>query len=760
MSILTYNTVPLSMVKTLGVEQRPTYDPSNTDVLWFTYTLRTESIFSVGTAVFGGDSFVPFGLPDLEAGETSPHEIMARLRHMLLQPRKPLLFQAGSGLPGEFLLDVSGGLDANNGPKPLRCDIAQLTETTFRVLWDVEVSLADCDNTAQRFASNRWEQTHDIDAKGFSTLTTTGELVVRSDMRVNPDQLRGLVAPPLGNDFVREASYQLDRSGLKLQYRFRDVQKYILPPDGCTVVDGDTAITGTHDGGVLTGSVRVVLEGLKGEKPRNLMATACLMAFRKLESLKPVERNGGAVVLSQCGYRQWHADNRVEVTLTAMLRTTPFVSGTTPALEFGKGVANGVKDVVTGDLADIAVHAAIVANEELMEAADPEEAARAVALDQQLREARERLAQRMKDGGPPVGLAQAPPWDRFGDDLAFTDQDVPGLDPGLRGNVPFLQMVAAAFRDPCTRDVVARPLAAVKPAVPQKAGSLSHKPGGGGDTVIAGVAGAAAQAAITGALQAVNAQVAQQNLSYTAAQEEDIAANLKALKNERVAGRRSRLRTFVIVDDLTLMTPPIGLAGADPYPGVYTSWFCTVKVRHEPNVRVCRRTVEGLPGVPIRWANPGATVFVRWSAEKSGAPPEFPVCIDPNLIMVGFEVEAEDVAIAADGVTRVYRMAGESVYEALDPAKVAARPAAPPWMFAVQRAQPGPIPRVLDLSNDATSSSLTTETVIDGSAGGAARRLSTPGVTAPTTGGGSITSTSMSTPSRVTTVPGVSPVNP
>lgn len=687
MSTINYNGIDLGYVRTAAIEQRPKTEDSGTDVVWFAYGLKAETLFTV---LDDGSGF-----PDPDPGETTPTEVMARVRHMLLQPRKALTYKVGD----KTLIEVKAqpgsdlALDANNGPKPTACDITQVTESTFRVVWSCEVALADCDaGKGQKFASNRWEQAHDIDEKGYSTRTTTGTVWVRSDMRVNPDQLRGITAPPLPDNFRRRASYQLQKDGLALRYTYTDVEKYLLPPAGAVDASMEFRIT-TQMGAKWLAQCDVMLEGAKGANKRFLLSTATAMALRKIQQARPVKDRWRSPVIMNGSWAEAGFENRVNVMLEAQLNITPDLTGdpgglaalgkaifdgaATGAVGLGAAVGQGgTQGAAQGGAAGAAVGVGVGIGRFFGKPKQDTQQQQAAVQAQQQQAAAVATAQ--VDKPAPMTVTSLP-FLRMGTLPKYTDRDAPGIDPGLRGNGDFLKMVAAAFRDPCVQSSLARLEDTTLKPLP---GGDVEATGGG---LLPGVVGVLGRSA-GGDSGIVN----------------KFAPDDNALVNFSVVG------TGTLTDEDTSppAEAPVGFGGQDFFPGSYELWECDIEQVSDNHAAVLSATVTDEPNVPIQWANPGLKILVKWSAVKIGFPPVVPVCVDKNLVPIRTTTRQPTIRLAGDGVSVIYECTGTSEYHAIDPSKVALRQALPPWIKAKMRDCPPPIPYVLDLSTDASTSVL------------------------------------------------------
>lgn len=652
MSILRYGDIDLGLVRSVELDQKPVYEDSGTDVRYFLTTLSAETIFTVLDK--------GLGLPNILAGERSPAAIMARMGHMLMIPRQPLFYAPAGGV----LIDLPDGLDSDNGPKPQGLPIiTPITDRTFRVRWKVAVALP-CPEVTQPYATNRWESNHTVDKKGYSTFTTTGSITVRSDMRTNPDQLRGLAVPPLPNDFHREYDFRLSKDGLELNYQIRDEQEYLLPPDGCVDADEESAVVNSN-GGAWEADVRVTLEGRKTMPRKALCEMATLMAMQRIRAFGPIRDRFGHPIMTGAEFRQKGFENRVSVHLRARLTQNHrvFVPGGA-FFDFGRDLIRGM--ILATQIPIDGGRAA----RQYFDAQDRLEAEKKREVDLE-RKRQKALAQMELDS-----LLKSPPWMRVADPPPLTKPNAPGLDPGFEGNLnapgidlgfhgnkQFRAMLGAAFRDPCFEDsgLIARVVQGLEP-IPN-----TPKPPGSKDP------------------------------------EKDAVKTAESNLRTLAAVGTSRLRTFSVTD-LSQFDKEVGATGYDDYPGAYEAWICDIEQTTDSgSVDVLPATVAGAAAKRVQCSNPVTTVTVKFSGAKLGFQPEVPVVCDDNLVHIKTVIKYSQVDVAADGMTPKFMVAGVSVYKAIDPDKVAMRPAVPPWMAVPMNQIPSPVPRELDLYKDANN---------------------------------------------------------
>jgi hypothetical protein len=708
-----YNGINLGLVQTVKVSQKAEYDPSNTDVMWITNRFNIRSVLSEG--ISGVDPLV---------GAAPQAARMAEIRHMLLQPRKPFVYSATDDNGSVDLVRVDAGangraLDAANGPKPIDCDIIKVSEATWIIDFVIDVAIQDC-TANQLFASNRFEVTHEIDHRGYSTITTLGKVFVRSDMRKTPDGLRWLVTPPLPAGFRRKSMYQLHEDGLSMMYRIVDSEMYMAPPDVACDATGRFTITAAPPGAILYAQCDVRLEGRKGQSKRQLMEQAILIALRRLEAGGIANDPRGKPWVEGGSVSEELYQNVVDVSLRGRILAGQtalkegdqfnffygFWQGFFPFGKFGKaGLASGlgagllakawkaVGGVVSNDNATAANAARIATDDAKRRNAAAQAGAAGDAQDADpTAPPRKPTDKPLQPGAknPESPFASVENFiDRFGIAPVGSHQDGT-VNPGLYGNLHFMAAVAAAFRDPCVGD------AFLSVSDPKLYGS--------GKTPVTGVVGGLGTD--VSEYRTLDNWVARDYI-FNYSQLSAILGSGRAgeaLPDPSTDWRVQRLGRLVKVsaDGSSLSmseeralpedikpVPPV-----ETYLGWYESWYCEVEHDVTMFADALPRTVSGRPAAAIHYANPLRKVTVRYAAEKAMWPPEVPMIVgDTNVVMTNHNMSLPDVTMSADGKTPIFSVVGEVTYKVLDETYVQVSYPCPPWLFINMRAMPGPIPR-------------------------------------------------------------------
>lgn len=126
-------------------------------------------------------------------------------------------------------------VDCNNGPKPHLFDVIgdYGDGNSYVVVWGVEtfINEATLNGIAPALAllSNRFSQGHSVDDEGFTTITTTGTAIFRSDLiyanQISPDSLRASMFIPIPLGFTRHIDYVRGlESSVGITYGYTDTQ--------------------------------------------------------------------------------------------------------------------------------------------------------------------------------------------------------------------------------------------------------------------------------------------------------------------------------------------------------------------------------------------------------------------------------------------------------------------------------------------------------------------------------------------------------
>lgn len=307
-AVFKYGQYELSHVLTRGFEHIPVYDPSGTDYLYTKFILRVQGVIHPN-------------LDPVNTGETAA-EAIKRIEHDFLSPRQYLLYSQN----GKTVLEVPAGrdglyVDAENGPKPRLFNVTLITQMSMMVEFTVEVCKIDCSSSvaARRgYTSNRWSESEEYNEKGFCSLTTRGLLICASDLRVNPDSLRDVVAPVIRRGYQRErSSYTLSEDGLRLSYAFTDREYYLGPPYPALKASGKFAVI--QSPGTWFAQCSVRLEGSKDASKQQLMEVALGVVRSKIGSVVPSVNGKATPPVVHATYSEDLYANAVDVSFRASL---------------------------------------------------------------------------------------------------------------------------------------------------------------------------------------------------------------------------------------------------------------------------------------------------------------------------------------------------------------------------------------------------------------------------------------------------------
>lgn len=152
-------------------------------------------------------------------------------------------------------IDRDTVIDANQGPKPLNASVQIIGGQFMRVQLTIEVCRCLCEEVpggegptppvrdarkVEGVISNKWSVSESLDQNWATTHTIEGTLVVK-DQRYKAMAMRTMVHPRLFPYAKLESrEYAVDKSGLKLGYRFVIKERGSAPPPGIVDWDGRT----------------------------------------------------------------------------------------------------------------------------------------------------------------------------------------------------------------------------------------------------------------------------------------------------------------------------------------------------------------------------------------------------------------------------------------------------------------------------------------------------------------------------------------
>lgn len=267
-------------------------DPSGTDLEYTRIDLTVSCVVNPAYGSIIGVATNAQGVPY----NSSAAGIMEEIRAKLMKPKQAFLasFAGINLLPGN--VNANGNVDARNGPIPQFCQIYTLTNSTFLVIWRVVAHYWENtttgiggtkNNQGNSTISNRWEESVQLDARGYTTRTRRGRVVIRSDNATGAQaddtiirQNMAAVAVPTG--FLRESSeWTIDPTGLGVAYTVKDVEQYLMPPAPAYKADGSYSESVSLQGYASMAECRVNLIGnnTPATAKNKLLTTALDVAF-------------------------------------------------------------------------------------------------------------------------------------------------------------------------------------------------------------------------------------------------------------------------------------------------------------------------------------------------------------------------------------------------------------------------------------------------------------------------------------------------
>ena len=595
-----------------------------------------------------GGGFVA-GVAGLTGNPTA--KLMKQIRHSLSLPRRQFTWEI-YGTP--YLQSAPPGpdgysLDSNNGPKPRVLSISKLTEASFLVEWAIEFCEGACDESLPGVgvAALRFSQTTSYDERWYAILRTTGYLIVRSDLRVNPDQLRGLVTPFVANGFYRtKSSYQLAENGLRLNFDFEEQQRYRLPPAGIAKATGKfTVMSGDSTSATMIAMVQLHLEGYPSSNVSEMIEIGARIAVTKINAASPQKNKGCYIGKASITENLW--DNEVDITVQAVL------------------------DNSAGSASTAARNAAALAFAAVINAGgDVKAAARAA------RDAANGVGGVTQEQFNALAINRGV----FGTPLDLTNPDlspiidpanpIAGIAPSLRGNAPFLSLVASYFNDPCLSGSAAAWTAATGPPPPPSAASLGFLSGLG--ILPTSTSGQNPSMSSGG------------NPASTTGQNPSMAGG-----NSDFAQSATQLSFSIVSNSQAPITPgqeDESLINDDSNPGLWESWMISTRFNSNQNKVMLPTCQAGASAIIIQLAAPTITANVTWTASKTGAQPEIPpqTPLNSNSELLTAIVDRENVVVAADGVTLKYTASGIYSYAFYNPTLVNQTYPVPPWLMTAE----------------------------------------------------------------------------
>ena len=624
---LVYNGISFTYPQTQTHVMGPVKDPSGTDQTLTEIRLRVRSLLNVAL------------LPaSVSSGDTSAAGILARVRHMLTQPRADLYYDLNSLPGGPFpangadpIINIPAGRDDGTGPWPdvdaFRAEYT--TPDTIEVSWGCSVRLLDCAlGNPDAPLSLRWEDSISWDETWKATYRRSGTCIISSrDVNKIDDYRRNTISPPVAPGFRRKtADYTCSRDGLRCDFVFVDEQIRYAPPYPAVRMRLTQSETFPMIGGMKNGEVFVGLVGIQNADVIDLARWAIAITKARIWAANPLNAEGK--VLGNTVVQTDESDDGVSVNCSSTYKVTPtgaqqkeagggsFWRGAGAGGAIGAGVGTIIPGVGTvfGGIAGALIGGGV-------------------------------SILRGPDNAPPTQQGQDPsktpffPW--IGAGTTPANANNPGgwagwADPGGQvvgpadgvGLAPAVGIFAAVLNDPCGAALYANPNAFVSAVTLRTQVPIYNTDAGG-----QGGAASVSTAQLTATLS-----------TFNAAQYPQTAVN----------------------------TQQTGLHTWDGEPGVYDYWQCLNEYHEDPGVIVMPTCNPDGKNIKVRHSSEMIFLRKRFAACRTGAQPNLPPrdLGDDNWVFTGGTANLREMQVAPDGVSIRYEVEGVYEYYALDPSLV------------------------------------------------------------------------------------------
>lgn len=229
--LVSYSGVEFKIVKTGLFHREPVMSEDGTEFLFMRTVFDLTMVYSPHAVSYLD---IP-GVGAVAAPGSKPPETDEAIRWTLMQPRRSFHLRADDGTT-VLLAPVAGSdRDADNGPKPLACNVVAISPATWRVQWRVQVASIECGETSDSIPpilSNRWSQTQETSLDCLTRTTTRGVTVFRADalakLNRTADYYRSQCIPGLPLGFQRQAiSVNVSPAGNVLSWQVVDQEQFV-----------------------------------------------------------------------------------------------------------------------------------------------------------------------------------------------------------------------------------------------------------------------------------------------------------------------------------------------------------------------------------------------------------------------------------------------------------------------------------------------------------------------------------------------------
>lgn len=249
--------------------------------------------------VFDQSGLIPFGIRrsfDFTGLVQSPVEASwaddrATLEDAMTTPRKDLTVVMGTITIIDVKAAESGDTDADisNGPIPQGIEVTNIHgAAACFVSGTIEWTEPLSGISTPVVLSHRWDQTFDVDERGYQTRTVSGEFRLTSRTALmNPDTFRCFVWPIETAGYRRiSAQFIVGSDGRTLTYRVVDREHFMVFPRGIIMAEGTASINLV--GATMRKTMQFRLEGEKYQIRQNLILAAQDVLQRRINFQKDI----------------------------------------------------------------------------------------------------------------------------------------------------------------------------------------------------------------------------------------------------------------------------------------------------------------------------------------------------------------------------------------------------------------------------------------------------------------------------------------
>jgi hypothetical protein len=311
---LTYNGVTLRNCLTRTFRQEAVYDRSDTDLLYYRYTIGVTGYLSsadvldftapttrVGVRTSGLNPSLP---PPAGSAINAPTQHLI-IRAKLMEPRQAFEFKSGTTMmleanPVASKTSLSySNVDVKNGPHPRSLAVTQIVSSNvMRLEFEIEVCLVECNesgtapNQTTGILNNRWSMVDVVDQDYYTTRTINGRMET-ADGTVNVNSLRFWVVPRLQPGFRRQSmQFTVNEDARILDYTIVDREVAFACPAPATSWDV-RHVEKTSNSRMVQSSLDVTLKGPRDADKQAMIRIGVALIEAKISKLSQLVNNGG-----------------------------------------------------------------------------------------------------------------------------------------------------------------------------------------------------------------------------------------------------------------------------------------------------------------------------------------------------------------------------------------------------------------------------------------------------------------------------------